>query len=133
MDVRYTSVSGQVLDIRNLDQGTDFIAEVTLKNTGRVGNYDQVILTQIFPSGWEIINAKAIGRAGEAQSSKSNRTLIQDDRVLTYFSIGENETLKYRIQLNAAYIGKFYLPAVTAEGVYDKRIGAAVPGTWVEI
>jgi len=39
----------------------------------------------------------------------------------------------YRIQLNAAYAGKYFLPAVACEAMYDNRIQASSPGKWVEV
>ena len=35
--------------------------------------------------------------------------------------------------LNAAYQGRFYLPAVSCEAMYDNSIFARVPGQWVEV
>jgi len=40
-------------DPTKLEQGTDFIAEVTVINPGSLVKYDNMALTQIFPSGWE--------------------------------------------------------------------------------
>src|SRR5690606_18569169 len=116
-----------------LDQGTDFIAEVTVKNTGSAGTYENVALTQIFPSGWEIINARANGPAGQMESSPATYTDVRDDRILTYFNIRKNETLKYRVRLNAAYTGRYFMPSVVVEALYDNRIGAMVRGGWVEV
>jgi len=39
----------------------------------------------------------------------------------------------YRVQLNAAYAGRYYLPTVGCEAMYDKRIRASTPGKWVEV
>jgi len=35
--------------------------------------------------------------------------------------------------LNASYLGKYYLPAVSAEAMYDETIFARVAGQWVEV
>src|SRR5690606_10313732 len=56
MNVRYTDRDGADMDPGMIRQGTDFIAEVTLKNTGNIGTYERMALAQLFPSGWEIIN-----------------------------------------------------------------------------
>ena len=60
---------------------------------------------------------------------------VRDDRVYTYFDLGtgNNEARVYRIQLNAAYAGRYYLPAVSCEAMYDSRIRASTPGKWVEV
>lgn len=133
MAVRYTTLQGQAIDPIQLVQGTDLIAEVTLKNTGSMGTYEHVALTQIFPSGWEIINTRLNDQETGIRSSPATYQDIRDDRVLTYFNIRENETLTYRVLLNASYTGRYYLPAVSAEAMYDNRIQAVSTGHWVEV
>ena len=39
----------------------------------------------------------------------------------------------FRIALNASFLGKFYLPAVKCEAMYDHSISATVPGRWVQV
>lgn len=133
MAVSYVDNSGAVIRPDTLKQGTDFIAVVTLKNTGSIGTYDQMALTQIFPSGWEIINTRLNDNESAWRSSPSTYKDIRDDRVLTYFNIRQQETLTYRVLLNASYIGKYFLPSVSAEAMYDNRIQALTTGKWVEV
>jgi hypothetical protein len=35
--------------------------------------------------------------------------------------------------LNAAYAGKYYLPAVYCEAMYNKSISALQKGQWIEV
>jgi hypothetical protein len=35
--------------------------------------------------------------------------------------------------LNAAYTGKFYLPTVYTEAMYDNNITSRLPGKWIEV
>ena len=61
---------------------------------------------------------------------------IRDDRVLTYFDLPATKndlTYVYKIQLNAAYAGRYFLPATNVEGMYDNRLRATAPGKWVEV
>ena len=58
---------------------------------------------------------------------------IRDDRVYTYFDIEPNQTKVFTILLNASYIGKYYLPTVYTEAMYDNTINARSPGKWVEV
>ena len=58
---------------------------------------------------------------------------IRDDRVYSYFDIRKNVTQVYRVQLNAAYPGRYYLPTVACSAMYDDGIFARVPGQWVEV
>ena len=36
-------------------------------------------------------------------------------------------------QLNATYLGKFYLPTIESEAMYDNTVNARTPGFWVEV
>ena len=58
---------------------------------------------------------------------------IRDDRVHTYFDLEEGKDIKIKIHLNASYLGKFYLPIVNCEGMYDNAINAKEGGGWVEV
>ena len=58
---------------------------------------------------------------------------IRDDRVYSYFDLRKGKTKTFRILLNAAYLGKFYLPTVYCAAMYDNKINARKPGKWVEV
>ncbi len=129
----YTSTSGQAIDITKLKQGTDFVAKVTIKNPGTRGLYSKMALTQVFPSGWEILNTRLFNSEGQFKSSPSDYMDIKDDRVNQYFDIKQGETLTYYVQLNAAYLGKYFWPGVYCEAMYDNTISGGVGGKWVEV
>ncbi|WP_410220659.1 alpha-2-macroglobulin family protein [Pedobacter sp.] len=133
MSVSYKTLKGQDIDPAVIKQGTDFYAEVTLKNPGNMGYYEQMALTQIFPSGWEIINTRLNDNEGFLSSSPATYQDIRDDRVFTYFNIRERETLTYKVLLNASYVGRYYLPAVYCEAMYNNSISATQAGKWVQV
>ena len=133
MSVSYVSQDGKAIDISNLSQGTDFVAKVVIKNPGKRGWYRQMALSQIFPSGWEILNARMLGGEGAFKSSSSTYQDIRDDRVYTYFDLGTTETLTYYVQLNASYLGRYFLPGTYCEAMYDNSISAGVNGKWVQV
>ena len=133
MNVVYKTLKGKILDPSKLTQGTDFIAEVSLNNPGRRGDYEQMALTQIFPSGWEIINTRLHDNDGVLVSSPYTYKDIRDDRVLTYFKLNKRETHTYQVLLNASYLGRYYLPTMSCEAMYDHAIQHLVPGKWVEV
>ena len=129
----YTTTSGQPINITKIKQGTDFVAKVTVKNPGTRGLYSKMALTQIFPSGWEILNTRLFNSEGEFKSSPSDYMDIKDDRVNQYFNIKQGETLTYYVQLNAAYLGKYFWPGVYCEAMYDNTISGGISGNWVEV
>ena len=90
MDVRYLNMKGQEIDVTQLDQGTDFIAEVNIVNPGILGDYKEMALTQIFPSGWEIHNTRMDGFTSVHAADVPTYQDIRDDRVYSYFNIYRN-------------------------------------------
>jgi uncharacterized protein YfaS (alpha-2-macroglobulin family) len=58
---------------------------------------------------------------------------VRDDRVYTYFDLKAGETKAVEVTLNASYLGRFYLPMVTVEAMYDATLNARAKGQWVEV
>ena len=58
---------------------------------------------------------------------------IRDDRVYSYFDLNKYKTKRFRILLNASYLGKFYLPTVYCEAMYDNEINSRKGGKWIEV
>lgn len=133
MQVSYSTRDGKPLDPSTLRQGSDFMATVTITNPGKRGYYEQMALSQIFPSGWEILNTRLMENDSAFHSSPSTYMDIRDDRVYTYFNIEENKKRTYNVLLNAAYLGRYYLPATSCEAMYDNTIRAFQPGKWIEV
>jgi len=133
MTVSYKNMDGVSIDPANIKQGTDFYAEVTVSNPGLRGDYAELALVQIFPSGWEILNTRMDGTAGTDRSSIPRYQDIRDDRVYTFYDLRYNETKTFRIYLNASYYGSFYLPSVYTEAMYDASINARIGGKWVNV
>ena len=120
LDVAYLTSDGKPVNIANLPKGTDFNAIVRVKNIGFV-EVDNLALTQVFPSGWEIINERLFG--GQVGSQFNYRD-IRDDRVLTYFSLKMNEQKEFKVKLNATYSGTYFLPPVQCEAMYNNAVSA---------
>jgi len=133
MKVNYITMKGQPLNIDAIKQGTDFVAQVTVTNPGHKGRYDNIALTQVFPSGWEILNTRMLNNDEVFKSSTSDYQDIRDDRVYTYFGLSERQSATYYVMLNAAYTGKYYLPATYCEAMYNSSINAIQKGKWVEV
>lgn len=133
MQVNYMTLKGQPINITNLKQGTDFVAQVIVKNPGHKGAYFNMALTQIFPSGWEILNTRMLNNDEAFKSSPSDYQDIRDDRVNTYFGIDERQQVTYYVMLNAAYTGRYYLPATYCGAMYNASINALQKGKWVQV
>lgn len=133
MRIEYQDLKGESINIAKIKQGTDFKAVVTISNVGIYGNVKNIALTQIFPSGWEILNT----RFGETANSQNTDVLtyqdIRDDRVYSYFDLDKNKTKSFTISLNATYAGRYYLPTVSCQAMYNNEVHAQIPGQWVEV
>jgi uncharacterized protein YfaS (alpha-2-macroglobulin family) len=123
--------AGKVINPAQLAQGTEFVAEVTVTN--RKGEFvDNVALTQIIPSGWEIVNTRFTDFGNYAENNV-DYTDIRDDRTNFYFPLKAHETKTFRILLNASYPGSYYLPGVQAEAMYDNSYLSRTKGQWVKV
>ncbi len=148
LQVHYSNEAGKPLDVTRLTQGEDVVADIEVRNTSAV-TIDNIALTQIVPAGWEIHNERLGGvetagvRAGAAtnpfDAARAATTArvdfldIRDDRVLRYFGLRPGEAIRFETRVNAAYRGRFYLPSVIAEAMYDASTQAHTAGHWTEV
>ncbi len=130
LKVVYVDMMGNKIDPSNISQGTDFKAQVTVKNTGAM-DYNELAIHQVFPSGWEIHNTRLTGAT--AGGDKAEYLDIRDDRVYTFFDLKKGKSKTFHVLLNASYLGRYYLPALSVEAMYDKSIQARKRGQWVEV
>lgn len=128
--VKYLDLDGKELDITSLTQGTEFYANVVVQNVS--GEYlTDLALSQIFASGWEIFNNRLFDNEGG--NLPYTYQDIRDDRVLTYFNLRNGYSAAFKIRLQAAYCGRFYLPAVVCETMYKPEEQSKTKGQWVEV
>ncbi|WP_418603717.1 alpha-2-macroglobulin family protein [Hwangdonia sp.] len=128
----YKDLKGNNIDVSKLQQGQDFVATVSVSNLKNEPVND-VALTQIFPSGWEIVNTRFTA-FGSSTTSQARFTDIRDDRVNFYFDLpekGKHSTKTFNVMLNAAYLGTYYLPGIQAEAMYDNEYLVRTKGQWV--
>ena len=129
--VRYVDDRGYSVDVSSLKQGTEFYAEVIVQNIS--GQYlTDLALTHIFASGWEIFNNRLFDQAANNDQLFTYQD-IRDDRVLTYFNLRSGYSTTFRVKLQAAYCGRFYLPAVNCDAMYSPDIRSRTTGQWVEV
>lgn len=127
----FKSRSGAPVNVTKITQGTEFIAEITIRNqtNERVEN---LALTQIIPSGFEIVNTRFTD-FGSFGNNVADHIDIRDDRTNFYFALKANESRTFRVLLNASYLGRYYLPGMQAEAMYDNTYAARTLGQWIEV
>ena len=154
INVTYSDADGNAVDLARVSQGMDLIAQISVKNLGtRV--VDNLALSQLVPAGWEIRNDRLEGvdTAGDREQEGASRGAywwvpsewrkqalreaeyvdIRDDRIQRYFSLRTGESIFFETRLNAAYLGRYYLPGASIEAMYDARQHARLKGQWVEV
>jgi alpha-2-macroglobulin len=130
--VEYLTPDDKAMDPARLEQGTDFKARVKLTNSGVRGDLQEIALSHLVASGWEIHNDR-MSTAQIRQTTAFDYQDIRDDRVYTYLDLKAGETKTIELRLNASYLGRYYLPLLSAEAMYDATLNARAKGRWVEV
>jgi uncharacterized protein YfaS (alpha-2-macroglobulin family) len=112
-----------------LASGTPVQATVQVRNTSR-WDQSRLALSYLAPSGWELLNPRL---SQETTDPGAEYQDYRDDRLLTYFSLKSGETKTFVVKAIATYQGRFYLPMVQVEAMYDGTVYARVPGSWVTV
>lgn len=128
LEVKYTDWSGNPVILDNLPLGTQIKAHIKVRNTGAT-HIREIALTHLIPSGLEISNE----RVGELVNDYSDFRDIRDDRIYSYFDLGPGKTYSTTVGLTAAYAGRFYLPSISAEAMYQIAKYARNKGQWITI
>jgi uncharacterized protein YfaS (alpha-2-macroglobulin family) len=152
LDVEYADKEGKVLDVSKLTSGTDLIARITVRNNEPF-EVKNIALTQLVAAGWEVMNDRLDNvqtqgeRPGDAKRftddwyfdlyrqgrEKTEYLDIRDDRVYRFFALQAGERVTFVTRVNAAYMGKFWLPGVQVEAMYDAARNARTAGQWVQV
>ncbi|PLX04479.1 MAG: hypothetical protein C0595_03115 [Marinilabiliales bacterium] len=133
MTLVYKDMSGKIINADSLKQGTDFYAEVEVQNNSSFSYLDNMALSQIFPSGWEIINTRMFEIGSELKSSDVDYVDYRDDRVDFFFKLRYRDSKKYIVLLNAAYKGKYFIPSTLCSNMYNNDIKAVKGGGWISV
>jgi alpha-2-macroglobulin len=151
IEVDYRGGDGGAIELAKLAQGQDVVADITVKNT-TPHRIENIALTQMVAAGYEIHNERMEGAPTEGKRSEPKRRGffffdgtpaatsaqvehldIRDDRVNRYFALNPGESISFKTRLTAAYLGRFYLPSMQAEAMYDATKNARIKGRWVEV
>jgi hypothetical protein len=133
LSVDFKSLNGKKLDPTQIPQGEDFNAEITVKHSGENPyHYQDLGLTQVFPSGWEIINER-ITDFNNLSGINYDYLDIKTDRTSYFFSLQEREVKKFTVRLNATFQGRYYFPAANVSDMYNHNITANTDGKWIYV
>ena len=113
---------------QTLLQGSDVRIKVSISNTSN-HNTDNIALTIPVAAGMEIASTTE----QTLTKSKYDYRDIRDDRVHYYFSLAKGKTKTFYLMANASYKGRYYLPAINVEAMYDGNMKARKKGQWINI
>jgi alpha-2-macroglobulin len=132
MKIDYVDMELKPVDQKNLKQSSDFMMVVKVTNN-TFSQVDNIALTQMVPSGWEIQNTRLFEANYGIRESAFDYRDFRDDRVNTYFSLTQGQTKTFVLVLNAAYKGEYYQPSVWCEAMYTANCYSRYPGNKVRV
>ncbi len=115
VSVKWQTLDGHPLSIAHLEQGTEFRAVITVNELTGTTTSESMALTFTAPSGWEIWNDRLFGGAEEEGEYRD----IRDNEIRWYFTLHSGNSRQFSVRLQAAYEGKFHLPEILCEDMYN--------------
>lgn len=114
--------SGKDVDLSEVLQGDVLVAEIKIRSEG--GALQNVVVSDLLPAGFEIENARlktSTKLEWLAEQPKPDYIDIRDDRINIYTAAtARDQTFYYAVR--AVTVGKFTVPAIRAEAMYDPNI-----------
>ncbi|HWU85951.1 MAG TPA: alpha-2-macroglobulin family protein, partial [Kofleriaceae bacterium] len=130
----YRTLGGEELDLAKgeLKLGDLVFVEVTVENTSGA-TIQNIALVDRLPAGFEIENPR-LGRStpaswvNAAELWATDFMNMRDDRITAFGALGPRQAKKVVYTVRAVTSGKFALPPVEAEAMYDPAVWARAKG-----
>lgn len=141
---KFYAENGKEIDVKSLEAGTSFYMEFKLLPTSneKYFNVDNVALSQILPSGWEIENLRGLNLKypkwilDQTYDNGLEYEDIRDDRVNIFFDFNNYSSKngqKFFVKVNAVTKGEYTLPGTVVEDMYNSAYNAYLQGFKVEV
>ena len=131
---------GEAFNETSVKSGETFWLEVVIEPTSKnISRVENIALTQILPSGWEIENLRLTNTNTpkwiDEKPNKANvsYTDIRDDRVMWFFDHTRNKEYRFYVKINAVSKGEFDFPGTNLEAMYDNNYRAYKKGYRVKV
>lgn len=136
---KFYDKNGNEIDEGEIQSSKTFYMGLTIEPTGDFGRINNIALTQVLPSGWEVANTLLDNDDADKAFERKNHPLnfidIRDDKIMWFFdlyrySAGDESRVdkSFYIKLNAVTPGKYTLPGAFAEAMYDDSFQALSEG-----
>ncbi len=132
---RYLTEKGNPLPYNTIHQGDLIVAEITIKAPNE--SLKNVAVVDMLPAGLEAENPRLQSREGirwiGQQNYHPNYVDIRDDRLIFYGNFSAGKSYKFYYSLRAVTAGKFILPPIHAEAMYDPQKSSVASGGSVRV
>ena len=128
---------GNPKQVKTVRQGQAFWV-VYKVNSRDSKSLEEVALTSIIPSGWEIVNLRLTGEQPPQWINRMNLSEgeymdIRDDRINWFFDLNGRREQRFGVKINPTFIGEFWLPPVSVETMYSPEYYARIKGDEVQV
>ena len=131
LKIYYSDQRNNNIDIENLKMGENFYATVEVTNISQ-GELSNIIVSQVIPSGWEIVNTRFLDN--ESLAAGVTYQDVRDDRVISYIPVLKgNNKVQIRVYLVASYAGEFFMPPSFCEDMYRPDMRSTTKGQIVKV
>jgi alpha-2-macroglobulin len=126
------SSRGKNIGPDSLKQGESYDLEISIHRHQPI-EVKNLALTQILPSGWEIVNMRLDG--DNSYNKNADYTDIRDDRILWFFDYQKhsNNTKVFKVKVRAVTAGEFEMPPTLLEAMYLPDFTVITPGEKIMI
>jgi len=128
---------GNSITLKDIRQGAQFWVRYRVRSTTQV-LLENLALSSLFPSGWEIINTRLEETAlpqwvTNFGASYGTYMDLRDDRANWFFDLRYNYESNFVVKCNASFKGTFFLPPVTVEPMYSPDYYGRIAGQEVTV
>jgi len=139
VNIEWFSDDGYRIDPLETTQGEVLWGKITVKRSKpSYSTIEEVSVSQVLPSGWEIENLRLMGDSipswiSSPKQNKEEYMDIRDDRICWFFDLRGNNVYEFVFKVNAITSGEFILPPTQVEAMYDKTYYARTAGWKVRV
>lgn len=131
LHINYESMDSKPINPDKIVQGTNFKIRVMVKNMLPLP-CKELLLTQLMPSGWEILNTRYMTERSVLQ--KIAYQDMRDSEVKSYIPIlNPGESVEVSVMVNAAYAGEYFLPPTVCGAIYNHKVQVNSAGKRVTV
>ena len=131
VSITYTTLDGSTINPSSLISGTSFKAIITVKQMAKV-NTDHAAVSFRLPGGWELDNSR-LATDAENPYPNTEHTDFRDDRMSIFLGLRAGEVRTFEVGLKATYAGKYFMPGIQAEDMYQTYIRSSKAGSYVVV